>query len=119
MINLNFNLKQNVICNADGKIKFKKFLEKGKEHYNLGLWIDGAERELDQINYVEYELHPTFKNRVRKSTNRKNSFSITFWTWGMFDININIHMHSGQVISLIHKLKYSLPADSGENYIEV
>ena len=75
---MGIQIKQNVIKSTDGRIKFKKFTQAGHEHYHLGVWIDDDERELDQIAFVEYELHPTFSNPVRKSANRRNNFSITF-----------------------------------------
>ena len=116
---MNLNIKQNVIRSVDGRIKFKKFSKTGREHYHLGVWVDGSERDLDQIDYVEYELHPTFTNRLRKSKNRKNNFSVTFWTWGMFDIEVRVHTHSGEAETFTHRLEYSLPEDDGSTYIEV
>jgi transcription initiation factor IIF auxiliary subunit len=112
-------VKQNVIRSVDGRIKYKKFSDAGREHYHLGVWLDGEDRVLDEIDYVEYELHPSFKNRVRKSSNRKNSFSATFWTWGMFDIEVRVHYFSGDVDTLTHALEFSLPADDGTTYVAV
>ena len=112
-------IKQNVIKSTDGRIKYKKFNKGGREHYHLGVWIDDDDRKLDQINYVEYKLHSTFKNPVRKSSNRRNNFSITFWTWGMFQIEVIVHKHSGEVEKYTHDLSYTLPADDGNNYVDV
>ena len=116
---MSVTVRHNVIRNVDGRIKYKALRSGGKEHYHLGVWIDGDDRELDQIVMVEYELHPSFKNRVKRSRNRKNGFSVTFWTWGMFNIHIRIHRQSGQVQKLDHYLKYNLPPDDGTSYVKV
>ncbi|MEP5764368.1 MAG: pYEATS domain-containing protein [Halieaceae bacterium] len=118
-IEMPLTVKQNVIRSVDGRIKYKKFSDAGREHYHLGVWLDGEERVLDEINFVEYELHPSFSNRVRTSKNRKNSFSVTFWTWGMFDIEVRVHYFSGEVETFTHTLEYSLPADDGHTYVAV
>jgi transcription initiation factor IIF auxiliary subunit len=112
-------IKQNVIRSVDGRIKYRKFNVGGREHYHLGVWLDGDDRELDRIVKVEYELHPSFTNRVRSSSNRKNQFSVTFWTWGMFDIGVRIHRQDGSVEELTHHLRYELPPDDGTNYVDL
>lgn len=113
-----YTIKSNVIRNIDGKIKYKQFKEKGKKHFHLGVWVDASERELDEIEFVEYELHPTFQKKKRSSRNRPNNFSITFWTWGMFNINVSIKLHSGEVVSIGYYLEYSLPSERSE-YVQV
>ena len=109
-----YTIKSNVIRNIDGKVKYKQFIESGKKHFHLGVWVDATDRELDEIEYVEFLLHPTFQNQKRKSRNRPNNFSITFWTWGMFSINVSIHLHSGEAITLDYYLEYSLPSMTNE-----
>lgn len=116
-----YKLKNNVIRDPKGRVKYKKFTPEGHEHYHIGLWVEAdSEQELDQIQYVEYELHPSFQNRIRKSENRKNDFSITFWSWGTFKVSAKLHMIGRQEPILIsHDLKYELPQDTLENYVDV
>ncbi len=113
-----YEIKSNVIRNIDGKIKYKQFKENGRKHFHLGVWIDASERELDEIDYVEYKLHPSFKRQTRKSKNRPNDFSVTFWTWGMFNIEVSIHFHSRETKVINYYLEYTLPSDSAE-YVKV
>jgi len=87
---------------------------RGKKHFHLGVWVDASQRELDEIEFVEYTLHPTFKKTNRHSRNRPNNFSITFWTWGVFNIKIAIHLHSGEIVNMDYYLEYELPSDNSE-----
>ena len=117
-----YRLRSSVIRNPDGKIKFRRSPSSETDHYHLGVSVVAdSETELDAVDRVEYELHPTFRNRIRNSFNRKNDFSITFWAWGAFEIAATIHFvdpdADPEVIK--HTLSIKLPTDTGENYVLV
>ena len=115
-----FTLVNNVIRNSARKIKFKKFKDDGYEHFHIGVWVESdPPRAAHHIRKVEYELHPTFRKRNRESRNRKNDFSITFWSWGTFRVRAELHMMDGSIIEVFHDLEYDLPNDDGSNYINV
>lgn len=116
---MSLSFKQQVIKDPQGKIKYKLFRAGGREHYRLGVWLDGSDDELDKIERVEYLLDPTFKRPNRSSSNRGNKFSITFWTWGMFTIRATIYYKGGTTEERQHLLSYELPVDNGENYVLV
>ncbi|GHB94328.1 pYEATS domain-containing protein [Cerasicoccus arenae] len=116
---MKFQAKHSIIRSVDGRIKYKVFNLGGREHYNIGIWIDGSNRDLDQVVRVDYILHASFSNRVRTSRNRLNNFSVTFWTWGMFDIPIKIHLQNGKVEEVNYYLEYKLPPDDGSTYLEL
>ncbi len=116
---MNVTIKQNVIRSTDGRIKYKKFHPNGKEHYHSRVWIDGDDRTLDDISSVEYHLHSTFRNPIRRSENRRNGFSVTFWTWGMFEIKVVIHTYSKGTETITHHLSFDLPPDDGNTYVDV
>lgn len=113
------SIERKIIKNTEGKIKFWKPPENGREHFHVGLWIEGSATELDSVDHVEYTLHPSFKQPVRTSSNRANKFSITIWTWGMFMIDVAIYLHNGSVEQIQYYLSYELPADDGQNYVAV
>lgn len=115
---MSLKFRNQIIKNPEGKIKYRKFSENGREHFHIGVWLDGPDEELDQVSKVELTLHPSFRNPVRSSENRANKFSITFWTWGMFDISARIHFQDGTVRESNYYLSYELPADNGGNYVE-
>ena len=115
-----FTLANNVIRNSGKKIKFKQFTEEGYEHFHIGVWVESdPPRAAYHIKKVVYQLHPTFKKRNRESRNRRNDFSITFWSWGTFKIRAEVHMMDGSVTEIFHDLEYDLPHDDGSNYIDV
>lgn len=78
-----------------GSIK-KQFRNNGRPHYNvrLALKTDDAS-ELSQIDAVQYELHPTFKQRTRISENSSTNFEIQIWTWGYFAVKAKLYLKSG------------------------
>jgi transcription initiation factor IIF auxiliary subunit len=116
-VSLTFNCE--VIRDAQGKIKYQIFHSGGREHYHISIWLEGSDIELDAIEKVEYELHPTFRNRNRNSSNRSKKFGITFWTWGMFAIKTTIHYKKGTTEISNYYLSYELPNDDGTNYVQV
>lgn len=80
---------------------------KGKEHYQvfLSIYSDSFDPELSEVLYVEYELHPTFKNRNRISKNRNSNFEIEIKTWGTFDIKVVVNLKNGE--GFVIELNYS------------
>ncbi len=120
MIAPQFRLANSIIRNPEGKIKFRRFSNDGYEHYHVGLWLEASDPDaLNAVTHVTYELHPTFANRVRTSRNRANNFSITFWSWGTFDVKAEVHLADKEEPVIVHhELQYDLPADDGE-YIDV
>jgi|GEM_PF-5704197 len=78
-----------------------KFRIKGKNHYQVFLSIqsDNFDPDLDKVLYVEYELHPTFKERVRISKTKRTSFEIEIKAWGTFDVKVNVYLKTGDEIT--------------------
>lgn len=94
-----------------GKIRVRKFSRRGYDHFSLRIYVEG---DLHQLEYVEYELHPTFKNPTRLEYQRKGGFPLTIWTWGEFEIPVTLRFIDGHVEQLMHELRYSdlLPPDN-------
>ena len=114
---MTIKFERQVIKNPDGKIKYRIFNKGGKEHFHIGVWLDADVEQLKKIESVQYELHPSFKRSVRQSRDRENKFSVTIWTWGMFNITATINYTDGSNSEHSYYLSYDLPADTGENYI--
>jgi transcription initiation factor IIF auxiliary subunit len=116
---MTISIRNQVIQNPDGKIKFWRPPGKTSEQYHIGIWVDGDDNELDRIAKVEYLLHPTFRRRRRSSENRANKFQITIWTWGLFTIDVTVHFKDGSTNAFNYLLSYTLPPDDGTNYVQV
>lgn len=112
-------IKQQIVKNPAGKIKYWKPNPSGREHFHIGIWLDGDSTELDKVLRVDYRLHQSFKKPNRSSSNRSNKFSITIWTWGMFTIDVEVHRRDGSVERMQYYLSYDLPPDDGTNYVAV
>lgn len=115
-----YRLRESVIKTPQGKIKFR---QSGKlQHFHIGVWLDSASTvDRDAVASVEYLLHPTFRNRTRRSANRSNDFSITFWAWGAFKIEATIHFVDPDRApeTIEHQIDIRLPEDTGDNYEQV
>ena len=47
------------------------------------------------IDLVQYELHPSFKNRIRVSDKRSEKFDIKIWTYGYFIVKAKLLFFDG------------------------
>ncbi len=116
-----YQLRESVIRTPSGKIKFRK-RGSGSAHYHIGVWLASlTDVDRNAVSHVEYLLHPSFANRNRRSANRANDFSITFWAWGAFDIKATVHFVNPdrEPVTLTHKLSIQLPEDTGDTYEQV
>jgi transcription initiation factor IIF auxiliary subunit len=85
---------------------------KGKEYWEWWVWVDGPEQDLDQIEYVEYTLHPTFPRPVRRITDRSSKFRLKTAGWGVFTIYAKVGHKNKRQTMLEHFLQLSYPDDT-------
>ena len=79
-----------------------KYIGSGRSNWTVFLV---AEKDvLDNILYVEYTLHPSFPNPVKKITDRESKFSLTASGWGEFNILVKIKFKDERIIHLEHWL---------------
>lgn len=45
---------------------------------------------LDEVAYVEYHLHPTFRNPVRRVREREGGFPLETRGWGTFELRARV-----------------------------
>ena len=62
----------------------------------MRIYLEASDAELDKIHSVEYELHPTFRRRYRRSDERERKFEIRLWTYGYFKIRATLVMKDGK-----------------------
>ncbi len=63
---------------------------------------------LDDVILVKYTLHETFPERERVGGSRSNNFEIKFWTYGFFEIKVEVFLKHGKKESFKHKLEWSV-----------
>lgn len=81
----------------------------GDDWWKWAVWIEAKEETLDLIEYVEWKLHPTFPNPIRKSQDRANKFRLQTGGWGVFQITARVQMKDGKQIKLKHYLELHYP----------
>jgi transcription initiation factor IIF auxiliary subunit len=81
-----------------------KYLGDGR--YDWTVYIAGSADELKKITYVQYTLHPTFKDPVRKVTNGagRYPFALSLNGWDEFSIGVKIVYRDGTTASFAYKL---------------
>lgn len=81
----------------------------GNDWWQWGVWVEGSEEELDRIDFVEWTLHPTFPNPVRKIYDRESKFRLNTAGWGVFPIWARVQMKNGDQKKLGHYLNLHYP----------
>lgn len=79
---------------------------KGDDWWEWDAFLDDSGTgELSQVKYVEYFLHPTFDNPVRKITDRKNKFKLETGGWGTFKLKAFVYFNDGNRQKLMHEIQ--------------
>jgi transcription initiation factor IIF auxiliary subunit len=81
----------------------------GDDWWKWAVWVEGTDDVLDQVNFVEWMLHPTFPNPVRNVRNREEKFRIDTGGWGVFPIRANVYLKDGNLVRLQHELTLHYP----------
>ncbi len=86
----------------------------GNNRWEWTVFVRGDPGTLSQISCVQYELHPTFPNRIRRVCDRgpdpNRAFPLTASGWGTFNIPITITFADGHVETLSHDLHFDSAA---------
>jgi transcription initiation factor IIF auxiliary subunit len=81
----------------------------GEDWWTWAVWIEGPNEVLDGINLVEWTLHPTFSNPVRKIRDRASKFRLETGGWGVFQILARVQLKDGEEVKLRHYLTLHYP----------
>ena len=60
------------------------------DKWNWEIFLKGNKDDLDKIEYLEYILHPTFVNPVRKIYDKDSGFKLKTSGWGTFPVYYRI-----------------------------
>lgn len=78
----------------------------GNDRWEWEAFIDDENTgELDKVDLVEYVLHPTFSDPIRRTTDRRNAFALRTAGWGTFELKAFAHLKDGSRKKLTHELK--------------
>jgi transcription initiation factor IIF auxiliary subunit len=96
------------------KIKFNNIARYvGMRHvqnwYEWMVYVDEPDDVLQKIDAVEYLLHRSFPNPLRRRTDPSTNFSIESSGWGGFDIRITVFLKDGSRLETSYLLDLSKP----------
>jgi len=81
----------------------------GERLWQWTIFIKAPEKLLDEVQYVEYTLHPSYKDSVVTVYERatgSRAFPLTRTAWGTFRVYIKVVMRDGSTRQLSHYLKF-------------
>jgi WD40 repeat protein len=81
----------------------------GDNKWNWTVFIKGDRQDIESVKCVEYKLHPSFPNPVRRVCelgDPKLPFGLSATGWGTFSIGIWVFMKDGTHQDLKHQLKF-------------
>lgn len=81
----------------------------GNNQWNWTIFLTGPRQDLDKVDSVEYTLHPTFPNPVRRVSalgDPDRAFGLSATGWGTFEVGVRVFMKDGQSKELKHRLKF-------------
>ena len=83
---------------------------KGNNWWEWSVWVEGEKEDLKRIEFVEYTLHPTFPDPVRRVINIGSKFRLNASGWGGFTIRALVVTKSGEKKTLRHNLQLDASA---------
>jgi transcription initiation factor IIF auxiliary subunit len=84
----------------------------GDDWWEWAVWVEGPDEALDGIAFVEWTLHPTFPNPIRRIRDRASKFRLETAGWGVFTILALVQMSDGKQVRLRHDLALHYPDGS-------
>lgn len=88
---------------------------KGKDWWDWEAFLDDqGSGELSNVEFVEYILHPTFPEPIRKIRDKTNGFRLKSGGWGVFPLKAFVHTKDGKKLKLEHNLKLQQEPEHGE-----
>lgn len=85
---------------------------KEQDRWDWSAYLTGS--DVSNVEYVEYILHPTFENPMRKIENPAYGFRLETSGWGTFDLKAIVHFKDGTHHLLTHNLKLEYEPKSGK-----
>lgn len=86
----------------------------GNDKWDWEAFIDdGGSGELRNVQYVEYVLHPTFPNPIRRVNDRNHKFLLKTGGWGTFLLKAFVYFQDGRKIKLEHEIRLEYEPVSG------
>lgn len=86
---------------------------KGNKRWSWKVWLEGPDKEIENVKSVRYFLHPTFRNPIVLIEKKENNFRLSGSGWGEFNIRAEVNTLSNEIILLNHWLTFDVTATRG------
>jgi transcription initiation factor IIF auxiliary subunit len=87
-------------------------LRNGQDWYEWMVFVDEPQDVLQQIEAVEYLLHRSFPNPLRRRDDRQRQFALESSGWGEFNMRITVFFTDGSRLETSYFLDLSKPWSS-------
>lgn len=97
-------------------------LERGKgglQYFGWRVWVDEPPERLNEIEEVEYLLHPTFPEPLQTRTDPATNFELRSSGWGEFTIGVRVTFKDGTIEDQTFYLELGEMAKEKEQYYVV
>jgi pYEATS domain-containing protein involved in immunity len=81
----------------------------GSDYWKWAVWLEASKQALNRVAYVEWTLHPTFRDPVRRKNNRSQKFRLETGGWGQFRVHARVQTKDGESFRLSHDLSLHYP----------
>jgi len=77
------------------------------DRWDWEIHLDGEKKDLAEIDYVEYTLHRTFPNPIRRIYDRNSGFKLETNGWGTFTVYLTVKYNNKKEIKETLQLNFS------------
>ncbi|MCK4820610.1 hypothetical protein KA005_32900 [bacterium] len=93
-VDLDVKVEFSAFDEKTGRVLVKQLRKEGKQHFKVRIFLRGP--DLHKVKKVIYTLHPTFP-RPRREVRTGPHFELVIWTWGIFNLSVDIYDKGGNV----------------------
>lgn len=101
------NASMNLIKTVEFARKSAEFKYDDQAAYEWEIALDAPPHVIEQIEFVNYKLHPTFEPPSQIVRNRESNFRLKRVGWGVFPVTLDIHFRDGSIGHAVHKLTFA------------
>ncbi len=101
------NASMNLIKTVEFARKTADFKYDDQVAYEWEVALDAPAQIIEQIEFVNYRLHPTFEPPSQIVRSRETNFRLKRVGWGVFPIQLEIHFADGSIGHTVHNLTFS------------
>ena len=74
---------------------------------------DDGSGDLSNVKFVEYVLHETFSDPIRRIDSSRGNFRLKTAGWGTFDLIAFVHYNDGKKVRLKHEIQLEYEPEKG------